>query len=277
MSQARYWLLTIPASDWSFPDQLPQRVVYMIGQLEQGSTTGYLHYQILVHFNRAVRGAFIKKTFTRSTNHELCNGSLEQCETYVTKDDTRVDGPWALGEPLKQRNNPNDWKEIYESAKCGNYDVIPHDILIRSYSQIRRITQDNLQPVAIQREVFVFWGTTGAGKSHKAWTDASFNAYPKDPRTKFWDGYQGQEHVVIDEFRGGIDIAHMLRWCDQYPVIIEVKGSSTVLKATKIWITSNLDPRQWYPDIDAETRNALLRRLTITHFSTPYANMIQNQ
>jgi len=35
------------------------------------------------------------------------------------------------------------------------------------------------------------------------------------------DGYRGQEHVVFDEFRGGIDISHVLRWFDRYPVIVE--------------------------------------------------------
>lgn len=92
------------------------------------------------------------------------------------------------------------------------------------------------------------------------------DAYPKDPRSKFWDGYRGHQHVVIDEFRGGIDISHILRWLDRYPVIVEVKGSSTVLKAEGIWITSNLDPRCWYPEADEETVSALLRRLNITHF-----------
>jgi len=64
-----------------------------------------------------------------------------------------------------------------------------------------------------------------------------------DPRSKFWDAYSGHEHVVIDEFRGGIDISHMLRWLDRYPVLVEVKGSSVCLKAGVIWITSNLHPR----------------------------------
>lgn len=91
-------------------------------------------------------------------------------------------------------------------------------------------------------------------------------AYPKDPRSKFWDGYRGQAHVVIDEFRGGIDIAHLLRWFDRYPVIVEVKGSSVVLNAKKIWITSNLAPEAWYPDTDQETIAALRRRINVTHF-----------
>jgi hypothetical protein len=112
----------------------------------------------------------------------------------------------------------------------------------------------------------VYWGHTGTGKSRRAWDEAGIGAYPKDPRSKFWDGYRNHEHVVIDEFRGGIDISHILRWFDRYPVVVEVKGSSVVLSATHIWITSNIDPRQWYPELDEETLAALLRRLDITNF-----------
>lgn len=96
------------------------------------------------------------------------------------------------------------------------------------------------------------------------------DAYAKDPRTKFWDGYSGQLNVVMDEFRGGIDISHMLRWLDKYPVLVECKGSSTVLKARSIWITSNIPPREWYPDLDRATLDALLRRLTIREFLEPF-------
>lgn len=91
-------------------------------------------------------------------------------------------------------------------------------------------------------------------------------AYSKDPRSKFWDGYQDQPNVVIDEFRGGIDVSHILRWCDRYPVRVEIKGSSKPFMARKIWFTSNVDPREWYPELDKETLDALLRRFNIIHF-----------
>lgn len=81
-----------------------------------------------------------------------------------------------------------------------------------------------------------------------------------------WCGYRDQTKVVIDEFRGAIDIAHLLRWLDRYPVLVEVKGGSRPLLASTIWITSNMDPRTWYPDLDDQTKAALLRRLNITHF-----------
>lgn len=72
--------------------------------------------------------------------------------------------------------------------------------------------------------------------------------------------------VIIDEFRGDIDISHLLRWFDRYPVIVEVKGSSAPLIAENIWITSNLHPSNWYPLLDSVTYAALERRLEITEF-----------
>lgn len=124
------------------------------------------------------------------------------------------------------------------------------------------------------REVYVFWGPTATGKSRRAWEEGGLEAYPKDPRSKFWDGYGGQSNVILDEFRGGkgllmlgIDIAHLLRWTDRYPCRVEVKGSSRPLLATKIWITSNLSPEMWYPELDYSTQQALLRRLNITEFT----------
>lgn len=75
--------------------------------------------------------------------------------------------------------------------------------------------------------------------------------------------------MVIDEFRGEINISHMLRWLDRYPVIVEAKHGSVVLNAHTIYITSNLDPRFWYankPFIGQETIDALLRRMEITEF-----------
>lgn len=150
-------------------------------------------------------------------------------------------------------------------AKVGQFEEIPADILVRHYRTLRTIAGDFAKPLAIERSCVVFWGQTGVGKSRRAWEEASLEAYPKDPRTKFWDGYRGQEHVVIDEFRGGIDVAHLLRWLDRYPVIVEIKGASVTLNAKKIWITSNLKPRNWYPDLDAETFTALERRLEVIH------------
>jgi len=83
-----------------------------------------------------------------------------------------------------------------------------------------------------------------------------------------FDGYVDQSSVILDEFRGTIDISHLLRWLDRYPVLVEGKGTTRPFLADKIWITSNLPPLKWYPDLDELTMAALLRRLTVVEEMT---------
>lgn len=129
-----------------------------------------------------------------------------------------------------------------------------------------RIASYHGKPVCGVRQTFVYWGSTGTGKSRRAFDEAGLESFWQNPRSKFSDGYRGQKNMVIDEFRGGIDIAHILRWTDRYPVNLEIKGATVPSNVTTIWITSNLHPREWYPALDEETQGALLRRLTIVHF-----------
>lgn len=185
-------------------------------------------------------------------------------ETYVWKEETRVAGSqFELGVKPFNRNSKEMWKDVKDAAKSGDLDNIPDDIYIRFYRTLQAIASDHSTPVAVVRKVIVYWGETGTGKSRRAWEEAGVNAYPKDPRSKFWCGYRAEKNVIIDEFRGGIDISHLLRWTDRYPVRVEIKGSSKPLTMTHLWITSNLHPDDWYPDLDRETRLALLRRIEV--------------
>lgn len=261
--KAVYWILTIPHAD--FLPFLPQQCNYIRGQLELAQS-GFLHWQIIIILKQQSRLAAVKAIFGQTTHAEPTRSSA--AEQYVWKDDTAVPNTkFELGTKPVQRGTSKDWEAIRESAKCGRLDDIPADVYVRNYNSLKRIAVDNSEPVAIERRVKVYWGPTGVGKSRRAWAEAGLDAYPKDPRTKFWDGYRNHEHVVIDEFRGGIDIGHVLRWFDRYPVLVEVKGSSAVLRATNIWITSNISPQEWYPDIDSATIDALLRRLSVVKFN----------
>jgi len=275
MNQARFWILTIPHAD--YVPYLPPNVDFIRGQLERGRDTDYLHWQIVVHFPRKLRLRGVKSIFGDTTHAEPTRS--DAARQYVWKDDTAVENTrFELGNRPIRRDRREDWNTIRDNAKRGRLDDIPADIYCRLYGNFKRyfylfiiiiflrIAVDHMAPVGLEREIRVYWGHTGTGKSRRAWDEAGLDAFPKDPRTKFWDGYRGHKNVVIDEFRGGIDIAHLLRWFDRYPVVVEVKGSSVVLAAERIWVTSNINPREWYPDLDDETRAALLRRLNITKF-----------
>ncbi|QCX35043.1 replication-associated protein [Chiunvirus muliumi] len=261
--QGLYWILTISQENNEFEPHLPDSCAYIRGQLEEGAN-GFRHWQVMAAFTRKTSLRGLQEVFGN------CHAELTRSNAardYVWKEDTRIEGTqFEFGTLAIRRNESTDWESIREHAIAGNLSEVPADVFVRCYSQLRRIGQDHLRPVGMERQCSVFWGSTGTGKSRRAWDEAGMDAYPKDPNSKFWDGYRNHGHVVFDEFRGVINISHMLRWLDRYPVIVEVKGSSIVLCATHIWITSNLDPRLWYPNEDQETVNALLRRLEITHF-----------
>jgi len=273
MATSKFFSVTISArtlvADWS---TLPEGVDYIRGQLELGESTGYAHWQLMVVTRNKNRPSFLKRIWPSAHIESSRSAALRD---YVWKDDTAVDGSrFELGvEPQRRQRRElqrrgHDWEAIYASARIGDLAAIPAHVRVTSYNVLKRIRADHLEPVGQTKTVKVFYGAPGTGKSRQAWEEAGFSAYPKDPRSKFWDGYQEHENVVIDEFRGGIDIAHMLRWLDRYPVIVEVKGASVCLAAKNIWITSNLHPKDWYPGLDEDTLGALLRRLEVTRFAS---------
>lgn len=264
MSVGKWFMLTVPEDAFSPEnwDSMKETVVYMKGQKEQGGTTGYLHWQIIICTKKNMRVSYVKRLFGTQAHVELTRSAA--AEAYVWKEDTRVQGTQFLFgiKPLNPAKK-TDWEDVWKKAKDGILEEIPPHVLVRSYNALKAISKDHMKPTAMERTIMVYWGPTGSGKSRRAWEEATFEAYPKDPMTKFWDGYQGQDNVVMDEFRGDIAISHLLRWFDRYPVCVEAKHGGTVLKATRIWITSNLNPMYWYPQLDAATRDALMRRLTI--------------
>lgn len=259
--QGIIWLATIP--HYGFTPWLPPTIVYIKGQLEQAES-GFIHWQLIFHFGRkqSLRGV---RELLGPWHYELTRS--EAAENYVWKEATRIAGTqFELGVKPFQRSRKTDWDEVWTAAVSGDLSGVPSDIRIRSYFALRAISAEFLLPIGIERTCKIYWGRSGTGKSRKAWERAGVEGYPKDPRTKFWCGYTGQEHVVIDEFRGGIDISHMLRWLDRYPCRVEIKGSSVPLRARAFWITSNTHPATWWPDLDAATLDAFYRRVEIEFF-----------
>ena len=261
--QGIFWLLTIPCH--FFTPYLPPGCVWIRGQLELAAS-GFLHWQVIVALSVRGRRKKLTDLFGSSCHSELTLS--EKAADYVWKEATRVSGTqFELGSKPFRRNSKVDWESVWTAAKSRDLEAIPAHTRLLCFRSILSIASYYDQPIAYERTVSVFWGRSGSGKSRRAWEEAGTEAYSKDPRSKFWNGYRGQPNVVIDEFRGGIDISHLLRWLDRYPVSVELKGSSIPLVATSIWITSNLSPNDWYPEIDSETLAALRRRLNITHFN----------
>lgn len=80
---------------------------------------------------------------------------------------------------------------------------------------------------------------------------------------KWFDGYDGQPIVILDDYRGEYPLQMFLKLCDRYSMQVPVKGGFVNWGPKKIYITSNLHPNDWYPDEDRFSISAMFRRLTV--------------
>ncbi|AXH74080.1 MAG: putative viral replication protein [Circoviridae sp.] len=115
-------------------------------------------------------------------------------------------------------------------------------------------------------EVQVFYGLTGTGKSMRAreWLP---NAYVWHPQQGQWfDGYQGEECVIFEEFRGQLPFGMLLCLLDRYDCKVQYKGGMIEFAATKIAITSPLHPSEWFWTLTENDRlSQLTRRISEIH------------
>jgi len=121
--------------------------------------------------------------------------------------------------------------------------------------------------------VIVRFGDPGMGKSRVAFEEGAYAVASYEP--EWWDGYDGEKVVLFDDFYGQIKLSRMLRLLDGYSVQVPVKGGFRYLLATKIYITSNCHPDDWYPNVNPKFKVGLPRR--ITEVVNLYQQQIDNE
>ncbi len=116
-------------------------------------------------------------------------------------------------------------------------------------------------PAVPHRGVWIY-GAPGVGKSYYA--EKKFpGAFYKTPSNRWWDYYNGEKTVVIDEFVGGFLLSDMLLWADRYECKGEVKGAMIQLAHTTTVVLSNLPPWDLYQKVEPIRRKALYRRFEV--------------
>lgn len=114
-------------------------------------------------------------------------------------------------------------------------------------------------------QVIIYYGETGSGKSRTASELCSGQSVYYKPQGDWWDGYRGQDNVIIDDFYGWMRYDEILRICDRYPHQVPIKGGFKEFVAKRIFFTSNEPIENWWKGnwYTEEKRKPFIRRIDI--------------
>jgi len=240
---------------------------YAIFQLERG-TNGTEHVQgYCSRANPTGFGAWKKGLGTRA-HIEAARGTAAENKAYCSKEDTRVEGPWEYGS-LPSPGQRSDLAGIITAARDASIsmaDVLEEnpEAFLRYHKGILAIRSVCEPRRSWKTEIYWYFGSTGSGKSRRA-NDEAPAAYWKPGGTKWWDGYDGHEDVIIDDYRRDLCPFHeLLRLFDRYPMQVEVKGGSRSFVAKRIFVTTPQSPQATWEGRSEEDIAQLIRRITFT-------------
>ena len=270
---SRYWILTINNPEEEFESFEGLNLKVLVGQKEVGEN-GTEHWQLYAEFGTPVRLGGVKAIFGRRCHAEKRRGTRAQALEYVTKEESRKDGErvgpyyWGMGADDaraiisgKKRGTSVALLDVKLKLDKGVHERVIADedfgLWVRYYRAFERYRCLNTKPRNHSMSVIVIQGPTGTGKSRWA-MDEFEGAYWKQ-RSQWWDGYSGEEVVILDEFYGWLPFDLLLRLCDRYPLLVESKGGQLQMVAKVIVITTNSIPRNWYSNCYFDS---LVRRVT---------------
>lgn len=277
MAQSKHWCWTCnnPASNLKLLFDA-ETVAYAVWQYEKGES-GTPHFQGYLQAHKVIRLTGVRKILEAAgyanAHVEVKKGTVQQATDYCRKEEGRIDGPWEFGKlPEKKpgQGKRNDLHALRDAVKAKRkfVDIADDDELMPVLAKHHKFEaklraayerQDSLDFRKV--DVEVLWGTTGTGKIRKAMDAGAFKWSPSD-KTEWWDGYEQEEVLLIDEFYGQLKPSRLLELLDGYTCRLPIKGGHTYAAWTKVYITSNTDPAGWYNDMKPEVRAALERRIT---------------
>lgn len=219
------------------------------------------HLQGAITFKRSYRLAALKKLFPRA-HWEVAR--VSDPENYCIK------GELIINEQPDQRGKRSDIGRLLDDIKERKPFtalIDDHTGLVLRYGRgIERITAALRAPTDrwFDTTVAVYWGAAGSGKSRKC-REVDPELYSVPPATAgstvWFDGYDYQRTILLDDYYGGIQYEYFLQLLDGYPMRVQVKGGFIQRAWTQVLITSNNPPELWYGRTEA-----LMRRITtVTH------------
>jgi len=204
-----------------------------------------MHYCSKPHMLTRVKQSEVNPNSMIETVTEcMCKNCVDERRT-----PTKVSREWEFGTAIKQGAR-TDIKTFYDVIKEGKSDIELFDQFPREYVKFYKAVDRvrMLKPVKRDRPLGIFvYGDSSTYKTTSVYQVLSV-LYPNSvfhkPFGMWWDGYSGQKAIIIDDYRGELEITYFLRLFDGTPNLVQIKGGSVYINPLVIVITSNMTPNQ---------------------------------
>ncbi len=250
------------------------------------ATTGTYHTHIFLYAPSPIRFSTIKARFP-TAHIEKAYGSARDNRAYIRKEgkwadteksETSVPGTFEeWGElPAEKEEQAPQMFRLVQNIRAGmsTTEIIDDNpamaFRVRDIDLLRQtLTAEKYSEENRPLEVTYLYGASGTGKTrgiyerHSAKSVCRITNYRAAKGVSF-DGYNGQDVLVFEEFSGQIPIEDMLNYLDVYPLYLPARYNDRVACYTKVYITSNLALEQQYRSVQwerPETWRAFLRRI----------------
>ncbi len=229
--------------------------------LETCPKTGKKHYQGWIQFENPKRMSRVKSIIDSKKIHvERCKGSALQNNDYCEKDGMFE----SLGTFVTQGQRTD--LEIIKKKIKDNVSMLSiaddhFETYLRCHKGLTKYKEMNLKETTKKFrkvEVILLSGPTGTNKTRTAMEEATYKIQGSE--LQWFDGYEGEKCICIDEYANDVKITKLLALLDGYQLRLPIKGGFTYANWNKVYITTNLE--RLHVNAIQRHRDALSRRVT---------------
>lgn len=260
---------------------LPRGLAFLVYQEERGHSEETPHFQGYLETSVVCKIGWLKNNFNGRAHYEPRMGTQAQAIAYCTKEDSRVpDGMrGSFGEPRGGAAKEAKQKRIdtLDGIRKGEIRLrdVDSEILLNSgfLQAAKHILSTKLGPRR-EVEVITIVGGTGIGKSYACYSFCGDDLITYQRNGWFGGADTQGSNLLFDEFTGDLPFSDFLKYLDGYPMQLPIKGSFYPAHYTRVFITSNVMPENWWVNKGVESeelerkrhgqRQALYRRIGYT-------------
>lgn len=230
---------------------------------EDETKDGKWHGHAFIYFKNPVTMSCIKKLFGNDCHVEKPHKNSE-CIAYVM-DKTKRKHDWF---EIGTRPMDNGVHRMEDVLECDSIDQVKEqfpDTYVKFRKGIIDLMEHKKSKNRYFKEPEVIWicGSTGSGKTRRAFEDGAMNVTYENG---FFSDWGDARCICIEEFRGQIPYAEILKLLDGYHnyYFVNIKGGQKLIDLDKIYITSPYMPEMCYPKQNEkiDSIKQLMRRIT---------------